>query len=211
VNQLPQIYACRKCKKTYTLEEYNQSGFCRACEAILIPRNKFTIFHRTNIHAIKQTIEKKPSRLIPKNYETRKEQNDFIKEATDALNKDRIFLGSAPCGIGKSLASLLAILPQLKDNKLLISFRTRSQLRIYLKELKALRLNISAVSFISKQSMCSRNFERNLSYIDFFEICKRLKENSRSSNRPQCKFYANNLQREKEAENLALKDRKSVV
>ena len=202
---MSQIYACRRCGITYTSEEFDENRFCRECEAILVPRSKLPSFHRTNIHVIKQTIEKKSSRQIPKNYEIRKEQNDFIKEASSALSKNRIFLGNAPCGIGKSLASLLAIIPKLKENRLLISFRTRSQLRIYLKELKALRLNIPIVSFISKQSMCPLNLNKNLSYYDFFETCKRLKDNSRSSNKPQCKFYANMLHREKEAENIALK------
>lgn len=201
---MPQIYACRKCGRTYSFEEYDQSRFCRECEALLVPKNKIPKFYSRNVYSPKQIVEKKPSTHFPKDYEIRKGQSDFIREATKALNENKIFLGSAPCGIGKSLASLLAILPKLKENKLLISFRTRNQLRIYLQELKALRLNFPAISFISKQSMCPLNLEKNLSYFDFFEVCKRLKDNSRSSKKPQCKFYANMLHREKEAEKLAI-------
>ena len=50
---------------------------------------------------------------------------EFVQEATKALRSKEVFVGSAPCGIGKSLASLLAVLPQLEENRLMICFRTR--------------------------------------------------------------------------------------
>ena len=62
-----------------------------------------------------------PSSWLPENYEIREGQREFTDEATRAIKENQVFLGSAPCGIGKSLASLLAVLPQLEDNKLLIS------------------------------------------------------------------------------------------
>jgi DNA excision repair protein ERCC-2 len=134
----------------------------------------------------------------------RKGQTEFIHEATGALSRKEVFVGSAPCGIGKSLASLLAVLPQLQENKLMICFRTRSQLHIYLKELKALSGNFSAISFFSKQDMCPLEAKGDLSYVDFFEECKRLKDNCESSAKPFCKFYRNILRGKKEAEELAL-------
>jgi len=141
---------------------------------------------------------------LPEGYEMRKGQMEFIEEASKAIKSNEVFLGSAPCGIGKSLASLLAVLPQLGENKLLICFRTRSQLHIYLKELKALRRNPSAVSFFSKQDMCPLRIKGDLYYFDFLEECRRLKENCESSTKPYCKFYWNVNRRKKEAEELAL-------
>ena len=141
---------------------------------------------------------------LPKGYEVRKGQVDFIEEASKAIKSNEVFLGSAPCGIGKSLASLLAVLPKLGENKLLICFRTRSQLHIYLKELKALGRKPSAVSFFSKQDMCPLRREGYLSYFDFLEECRRLKENCESSTKPYCKFFWNINRKEKEAEELAL-------
>jgi len=129
---------------------------------------------------------------------------EFVQAATEALKNREVFFGSAPCGVGKSLASLLAVLPQLQENKLVICFRTRSQLHIYLKELKALSRNISAISFFSKQDMCPMNARGNLSYVDFFEECKRLKDNCESSTKPFCKFYINLIKGKREAEELAL-------
>jgi DNA excision repair protein ERCC-2 len=142
--------------------------------------------------------------MLPENYELRKGQTEFIQEATRALKNREVFVGSAPCGIGKSLASLLAVLPQLGENRLMICFRTRSQLHIYLKELRALSRDLCCVSFFSKQDMCPLKIKGDLSYLDFFEECRRLKENCESSTKPFCRFYMNNVGREKEAEQLAL-------
>lgn len=142
--------------------------------------------------------------MLPENYELRKCQTEFIQEATKALRDREVFVGSAPCGIGKSLASLLAVLPQLEENRLMICFRTRSQLHIYLKELRALSRDLCCVSFFSKQDMCPLKIKGDLSYLDFSEECRRLKENCESSTKPYCRFYKNTIEREKEAEQLAL-------
>ncbi len=152
---------------------------------------------------MKSKVPKRRS-MLPENYQMRKEQMEFIQEATKALRSKEVFVGSAPCGIGKSLASLLAVLPQLEENRLMICFRTRSQLHIYLKELRALSRDLSAVSFFSKQDMCPLKTKSDLSYVDFFEECKRLKDNCESSTKPYCKFYMNILRGKKEAEELAL-------
>ena len=136
---------------------------------------------------------------------------EFVQAATEALKSREVFFGSAPCGVGKSLASLLAILPQLEENRLVICFRTRSQLHIYLKELKALSRNISAISFFSKQDMCPMNARGDLSYVDFFEECKRLKDNCESSIKPFCRFYMNIVKGKREAEELALECARRIL
>jgi DNA excision repair protein ERCC-2 len=141
---------------------------------------------------------------LPEGYEIRKGQMKFIEEASKAIKSNEVFLGSAPCGIGKSLGSLLTVLPLLGENKLLICFRTRSQLHIYLKELRALERNPSAVSLFSKQDMCPLRRKNDLSYFDFLEECRRLKENCESSTKPYCRFYWNINRKKKEAEELAL-------
>jgi Rad3-related DNA helicase len=149
--------------------------------------------------------------LVPKGYEIRKEQVRFMEEASASLKKGGVFLGSAPCGTGKSLASLLAVLPCLTKKKLLISFRTRSQLHIYLKELRALGRVFRTVSFYSKKAMCPLNVKSDLSYFDFFDECKRLKENCRTSTKPFCKFFWNVYRRKKRADELAVDCTKRVL
>jgi DNA excision repair protein ERCC-2 len=128
----------------------------------------------------------------------------FIEEAAKALENHQVFVGSAPCGIGKSLASLLSVLPRLGENKLLISFRTRSQLHIFLKELRGLKQNPLTVSFFSKQDMCPLRMKTGGSYFDFLEECRRLKENCESNTKPYCRFYWNIQKKKRQAEQLAL-------
>jgi len=144
------------------------------------------------------------SQWLPRGYEVRKGQVEFIEEATKALENNQVFVGSAPCGIGKSLASLLSVLPRLGENKLLISFRTRNQLHIFLKELRGLEQNPLTVSFFSKQDMCPLRMKSGGSYFDFLEECRRLKKNCESGTKPFCRFYWNIYRKKREAEELAL-------
>jgi len=141
--------------------------------------------------------------LLPEGYEGRGGQVEFIEEASMALENREVFFGSAPCGVGKSLASLLTVLPRLDKEKLLICFRTRSQLHIYLKELKAVARSISVVSFISKRDMCPR-IKTGFSYYDFLEECSRLRKNCENRDRPFCEFYSKNIMRPMMAEKMAL-------
>jgi DNA excision repair protein ERCC-2 len=199
--KLPQTYACRNCGRRYSFEEFEENRFCRNCGTYLMPENKVSRF----LKKIRRVARSKTSKsMLPENYEMRKGQLEFIQAATKAFKNNKVFLGSAPCGIGKSLASLLAVLPQFEENKLIICFRTRGQLHIYLKELRALSRNLLGVSFFSKQDMCPLRIKRNSSYFDFFEECKRLKDNCESSTKPYCKFYWNNIRAKKQAEELAL-------
>lgn len=142
--------------------------------------------------------------FLPSHYEIRKGQADFTKEAIEGLKNDEIFIGSAPCGIGKSLASLLAVLPSLDENKLMICFRTRNQLHIYLKELRAISRNLPVVSLFSKQEMCPLRIGRNLSYFDFSIECSRRKRNCESAVTPYCRFYVSNMKERKKVQELAL-------
>jgi DNA excision repair protein ERCC-2 len=142
--------------------------------------------------------------LLPQGYELRRGQMEFVEESSSAVRSGHVFFGNAPCGIGKSLASLLAVLPHLGENKLVITFRTRSQLHIYLKELEVLGTGLPTVSLFSKQSMCPLRLGGNLSYSDFFDECRRLKANCEPLEKPYCRFYLKNLKKEKETEKLAM-------
>jgi DNA excision repair protein ERCC-2 len=139
---------------------------------------------------------------LPRGYEERQEQLGFIRSSSEALKNHQVFIGSAPCGIGKSLAALLAVIPKLKGGKLLICFRTRSQLYIFLEELKKLNSGLHAISFFSKRDMCPR-LRSKISYLDFFEECRRLKENSEIPVKPYCEFYRRILKKKKYAADLA--------
>jgi DNA excision repair protein ERCC-2 len=209
VEKLPQTYTCRNCGRTYSSREYESNRFCINCGTYLISSSKVSEFRVKRGQRLKAKLQ--TSSTLPENYELRKGQTEFVQEATRALKNREVFVGSAPCGIGKSLASLLAVLPQLEENRLMICFRTRSQLHIYLKELRALSRDLCCVSFFSKQDMCPLKIKGDLSYLDFFEECRRLKENCESAAKPYCRFYMDTIKREKEAEQLALDCGKRIL
>ena len=186
---MTRIYVCRKCRKKYTFQEFSQNHFCRECGTYLRPRIVTNINSPRGYLGTKKSIKKNQDSWIPKGYEIRSGQVKFIREATKALKNNGVFVGSAPCGIGKSLASLLTVLPILGEKKLLISYRTRNQLHIFLKEIRGLKKPPLTVSLFSKQDMCPIKNKRGGTYYDFLEECKRLKENCETGNKPNCKYF----------------------
>lgn len=197
---MPQTYACRNCGRLYSAEEFEESRFCRDCETYLLPEGKVKKLGKK----VRRVVKVARKGWLPDGYELRKGQMEFIEEASKVISGNQVFFGNAPCGIGKSLASVLAVLPYLEDGKLLITFRTRSQLHIYLKELRAVGCGLPVVSLSSKQSMCPMRIGGDFSYYDFFEQCRRLKENCEPLRKPYCRFYLKNLRKKKEVEELAL-------
>jgi DNA excision repair protein ERCC-2 len=211
---LTRIYVCRKCRKKYSLAEFKQSHFCPDCGTFLSAR----IVHGSRLPRRTITVpraapeaDNSGDKWLPRGYEVRKGQVKFIEEATQAIENNQVFVGSAPCGIGKSLASLLSVLPQLGESKLLISFRTRSQLHIFLKELRGLKQNPLTVSFFSKKDMCPMRLRSGGSYYDFLEECRRLKKNCESNTKPFCKYYWNIHRKKRESEQLALDCAKKIL
>jgi DNA excision repair protein ERCC-2 len=211
---LTRIYVCRKCGKRHSLEEFKRSHFCTECGTFLTARRVTSANPYTRVAikkpATSQTTSSKDP-WLPRGYEIRKGQVEFVKEAKKALENNEVFVGSAPCGIGKSLASLLSVLPMLGENKLLISFRTRSQLHVYLKELRGLKQSPLTVSFYSKKDMCPLQKKRSGTYFDFLEECKRLKENCETGTKPFCKYYWNLSMKKRQAETLALECAKKIL
>jgi DNA excision repair protein ERCC-2 len=216
-SNLPKIYSCRKCGKRHTIEEYQRSHFCTECGTFLTARKvtRANPYRNTGTHTI-STVQRPASKdsgdpWLPRGYEIRKGQVEFIKEAKAALENNEVFVGSAPCGIGKSLASLLSVLPILGDSKLLVSFRTRSQLHVFLKELRGLKQSPLTASFFSKQDMCPLQKKRGGTYVDFLEECKRLKENCETGTKPFCKYYWNLNMKKRQAELLATECAKKIL
>jgi len=209
VRKLQQFYICRRCGEKYSREEFAEDHFCRSCGTFLLRKRGHStlipkIFEDSREDSFRhRTPRPSVSPGFPEGYEERQEQLEFIKASSEALENHQVFIGSAPCGIGKSLAAVLAVLPKLEDGKLLVCFRTRSQLHIYLKELKKLNSGLSAVSFFSKRDMCPR-MRSGINYLDFFEECRRLRENSEVPTKPFCEFYRKIIRKKRQAADLAL-------
>jgi len=139
--------------------------------------------------------------LLPDGYEKRDEQLQLAEECRDSLVRGESYVAHAPCGLGKSLATLMAAKPLIGgaspgtdhlppsgtgDKRLFVTYRTRSQLDIYLKEVEKLEPSLVAASTISKRDMCPRLEE---GYSDFQKSCTRLKKNTRQGEDPYCPEY----------------------
>jgi DNA-directed RNA polymerase subunit RPC12/RpoP len=85
--KLTRIYICRKCRKKYSIEDFHRDHFCRECGTYLTVRIVSKSGFPRNKAASKPVIieNKNINRLLPEGYEIRKEQIDFIEEATKAL------------------------------------------------------------------------------------------------------------------------------
>jgi DNA excision repair protein ERCC-2 len=186
------LIGCPKCGFTKDKDPGKALEFCPHDGIYLVPLKTYSsrTQEKKTLNADLEGLEF-VREWFPGNYEVRDGQLDFARSAHKCLNQGKTFLGSAPCGIGKSLAALLASLPLLESKKILICFRTRSQLHIYLKELKALKRRLSVVSFISKREMCPLKRISSLPYFDFLEACRRLKKNSESRTDPYCRYFRN--------------------
>lgn len=124
------------------------------------------------------------SELLPDGYERRDSQLQLAEECRDSLLRGETYVSHAPCGLGKSLATLMAARPLLDEGRrLFVTYRTRSQLDIYLKEVQRLDPSMVAVSTVSRKDMCPRLDE---GYSDFQKSCSRLKRNTRRGKDPYC-------------------------
>jgi hypothetical protein len=84
VRKLPRTYVCRRCGRTYFHKEYEQNRFCRNCETYLILENMISRLPKR----IGESGKGKPSeeRWLPKGYEVRERQMEFIGEASGAIS-----------------------------------------------------------------------------------------------------------------------------
>ncbi len=116
----------------------------------------------------------------------RPHQEEAIDFTYNVIVNRKVGLLSSPCGTGKSISVLTAYFMAREEvgGKLLALTRTRSQLEIYARELRAIRensdINFVASIFRSKRDMCplvkKRREIQSLSYRDFLHYCNNLKE-----------------------------------
>lgn len=117
-------------------------------------------------------------------------QRQLIEFIFDTLDKEKICLAYAATGLGKSIAVLTAHLLDPRS-KLFICTRTKSQAKIYAKELEILRRKISDITYTfirSKQELCavvsgSKKLQK-VPYGVFIKICEALKRTNR------CPYFA---------------------
>ena len=187
-------YVCPRCGAVHSVEDYQNSLFCRECGSFL--RKKHVVVEQSS-----RQVQKKGKsgieRFFPYN-DFRPFQRDAIDFAFNAIKNRKIGLLSSPCGTGKSISVLTAFFmaKELDDSvgRLLALTRTRNQLEIYCRELKRMKeysgLNFVASIFKSKREMCPYVREnarfRNISYRGFLQYCRNLKDGAFGNT---CQYY----------------------
>ncbi len=192
-------YVCRHCGKTYTANAYLKNRFCENCGTFLTRKTtdeKPKAKTETGGECDFQDLVKK---FFPY-HSFRPFQLEAIKFAYETMRDGKIGLLSSPCGTGKSISVLTAFFAAKELNsslgRLVALTRTRNQLEIYSRELKAIKnhcgASFAASIFTSKKEMCPYALEdpklKDISYRDFLHYCKGLKEGAFSK---ICEYFDN--------------------
>jgi len=115
-------------------------------------------------------------------YPLRQGQADLIQYFGEALSSGGVCLAHAPTGIGKTLAALLAALPNLpEDGKILYAVNRKNQIPIILKELTMINARngtgFRATAFASKADLCRDGDLKKLGYRELLEACELRRKN----------------------------------
>jgi DNA excision repair protein ERCC-2 len=122
-------------------------------------------------------------------YPLREGQGELIDYLEGSMVEGGICLAHAPTGIGKTLAALLAALPNIpSEGKLLYAVNRKNQIPIILKELR--RINEAngrryrATAFASKADLCRDPEVRKMGYRELIEACEIRRDNG------SCPYYS---------------------
>ncbi len=138
-------------------------------------------------------------------------QAEFMDEIAEAIKKKYHIVVHAPTGIGKTAAVLAPTIKLAKENNLTVIFLTsrHTQHKIVIETLQLIKekfnVEITVADIIGKKWMCSQEVAKKMYSSDFFDYCKKLKEDS------GCKFFNNFKGQGKistEAENLVIEFKK---
>ncbi|VVB75143.1 ATP-dependent DNA helicase [uncultured archaeon] len=120
----------------------------------------------------------------------RAEQNEFVKDAAEAITKGKIFLAHAPTGLGKTVSSLAPALSYALENNKKVFFLTPkiSQHEIVLATARMMNekfnLGIKAIDLVGRKQMCVDPFTSRTG-MGFYEACAKRKKDK------TCKYFTN--------------------
>jgi DNA excision repair protein ERCC-2 len=144
--------------------------------------------------------------------ELRSVQSEMIKEVADALTNQSNLIVHAPTGLGKTAATIAPALNYALENKKKVFFLTsrHTQHTIAIQTLKEIKkkygINFNATDLIGKKAMCTVPGIEALRNTDFYEYCKKQREdglcehylNTRKENKltPEAKLALKIIERE---------------
>ncbi len=170
MNIVSYMFACPKCGRLHTKEEYMDSRFCRECGKFLAYCNKV----KTPAQGWK--TRSREWALFP--YKPYQQQLKFMRDIKNVMSNQGVLVAEACNGFGKTVCALASILPL--DRKIVYATRTHEQVRQVLLEVE--RINgssgkmFSAVNLASRQHLCLNEKCKRLTAVDAMEVCRLLKE-----------------------------------
>jgi Rad3-related DNA helicase len=170
LNIVSYMFACPKCGRLHTKEEYMDSRFCRECGKFLAYRNK--------VVAPSQGWKTRSREWALFPYKPYQQQLKFMRDIKNVMSNQGILVAEACNGFGKTVCALASILPL--DRKIVYATRTHEQVRQVLLEVE--RINgssgkmFSAVNLASRRHLCLNEKCKRLTAVDAMEVCRLLKE-----------------------------------
>lgn len=170
MNIVSYMFACPKCGRLHTKEEYMDSRFCREC-------GKFLTYHnKVKTPSQGWRTRNREWALFP--YKPYQQQLKFMRDIKNVMSNQGVLVAEACNGFGKTVCALASILPL--DRKIVYATRTHEQVRQVLLEVE--RINgssgkmFSAVNLASRQHLCLNEKCKRLTAVDAMEVCRLLKE-----------------------------------
>ncbi|MFW6117639.1 MAG: hypothetical protein ACOC6G_03550, partial [Thermoproteota archaeon] len=170
-SDIEEVFVCPKCGREHTLQEYEESMFCRECGKYLSYRDKAEVSSMQE-----ENIPNGQYGLFP--YHPYPQQLEFMRDIEEVVGSGGILVAEACNGFGKTVCALAKLLDL--DRKMVYATRTHEQVRQVLMELEKINKNstskFSAVNLASRKHLCLNEECNTLSARETVEACRLLKE-----------------------------------
>jgi len=167
-------FFCPRCGRPHSAKEFEESRFCRKCDAYLTVLGRREISeHKANSRTERELDGKS---IFP--YKPYPQQLEFMNDIVDAIDKHQVLIAEACSGFGKTICALSSILGLEKN--IIYATRTHEQVRQVLHEVEVINSknerSFSAVSLASRRHLCIDDRCRSLPPIESVEACRILRE-----------------------------------
>ncbi len=131
--------------------------------------------------------------ILFRHKQMRDQQKDMVKDIWQAINSQKHFIGHAPCGIGKTDASISPALTYALKEGMTVFFLTpklsqhKLACKVFSDLVKINKLNIKGVDIVGRKNMCSDFSIKNIDAPSFYNLCKDLRT------KKQCGFFNNTI------------------
>jgi len=186
-------FICSRCGRPHSIEEYEESKFCKKCGTYLSLRGREEGGAR-DLGVALNSLEQESS-VFP--YSPYPQQVDFMKDVSEVVGGGGVLIAEACNGFGKTVCALSSILELGKS--IVYATRTHEQARQVLQEVEAINgktgRSFSAVSLASRRHLCMDRVCRSLPPIESSEACRLMRETGKCPYRSEVASLPGSLPR----------------